>query len=347
MSDFLPHLIRQVQANCDRADARSAQQFTLCTYLLKMREFYRWRQGLGFSATLQKRELNHWIVDHEELWEDLEEQEFEPISIQGKRFDPYDQEALGGLLAAEGFVYNGGLGAKSWPHFFLAELEREETIDGVACLVAGKELARGMVAPPAFKQGERIYLRRDTLRFWVHAKVEEWQFKKRDNPMARALLGFNLESALDESVENLTERILPWVLRHELGEVEMGRRLGPAWGEMLSDLGRSPTELVARTARDLAADSLCVLPQLIESGDNVALHWYFGNHQGMPTTLWPGLQAAYEEFKLKGELQGLANEAASGAQRWPQLCQKILASHQSQDPWKEPELAAALKLSLP
>ncbi|HSP01523.1 MAG TPA: hypothetical protein VLN90_08695, partial [Thioalkalivibrio sp.] len=38
----LSDLRQSVQRNCDIADARHAGNDTLCTYLLKMREFYRW-----------------------------------------------------------------------------------------------------------------------------------------------------------------------------------------------------------------------------------------------------------------------------------------------------------------
>ena len=34
--------IEAVQRNCHIADARHAREMTLCTYLLEMREFFRW-----------------------------------------------------------------------------------------------------------------------------------------------------------------------------------------------------------------------------------------------------------------------------------------------------------------
>lgn len=40
-------LIKTVQKNCDIADARHAGDYTLCVYLLKMREMYRWEQGIS------------------------------------------------------------------------------------------------------------------------------------------------------------------------------------------------------------------------------------------------------------------------------------------------------------
>ncbi len=42
-------LIGAVQMNCHIADARHATDLSLCIYLLQMREFFRWEQGLEFG----------------------------------------------------------------------------------------------------------------------------------------------------------------------------------------------------------------------------------------------------------------------------------------------------------
>ena len=42
--DELQSLRRSVQRNCDISDAEFAQSYSLCTYLLKMRELYRWER---------------------------------------------------------------------------------------------------------------------------------------------------------------------------------------------------------------------------------------------------------------------------------------------------------------
>ena len=38
-------LVEAVQANCNITDARHARNMTMCTYLLEMRELYRWEIG--------------------------------------------------------------------------------------------------------------------------------------------------------------------------------------------------------------------------------------------------------------------------------------------------------------
>ena len=42
-------LIETVQHNCHLSDAHHARDYSLCIYLLKMREFYRWEETLPFD----------------------------------------------------------------------------------------------------------------------------------------------------------------------------------------------------------------------------------------------------------------------------------------------------------
>ncbi|MEO8677345.1 MAG: hypothetical protein ABI569_17355, partial [Casimicrobiaceae bacterium] len=53
----LPRLTSAVQHNCDISDARFAGDYGLCTFLLKMREYYRWENELPFAHALPKDEL--------------------------------------------------------------------------------------------------------------------------------------------------------------------------------------------------------------------------------------------------------------------------------------------------
>ena len=50
------------------------------------------------------------------------------------------------------------------PVFFFAELERRETHEGYSLIVAGREYARDLAAPPAMTREHTIYIRRESLR---------------------------------------------------------------------------------------------------------------------------------------------------------------------------------------
>jgi len=112
-----------VTQNCHIADARHAGDYTLCTYLMKMRELYRWEQGYAFDVELKTRDVGHWVRNREQYWEEIEAQPYAGLPIDQEVNDPFDQALINQYLLPEGLVYSSGLGQKSAVHFFLAELD--------------------------------------------------------------------------------------------------------------------------------------------------------------------------------------------------------------------------------
>ena len=74
-----------VQKNCHIADANAASDYTLCIYLMKMREYYRWEHGHNYGDTLPNSAVGEWLRTREHLWETLEEENFAPIPIEAGR----------------------------------------------------------------------------------------------------------------------------------------------------------------------------------------------------------------------------------------------------------------------
>ena len=68
----LPQLVSVVQRNCDISDARHAGDYGLCTFLLKMREYYRWENALPFAHALPKDELGAWLMSREQRWDGMQ-----------------------------------------------------------------------------------------------------------------------------------------------------------------------------------------------------------------------------------------------------------------------------------
>lgn len=120
----LQQLSAVVQRNCDIADAEYARNYSLCTYLLKMREYYRWERRLPLTAQLPRDDVGAWIVEREGVWDALENKKFECVSLNSMRFEPYDEVSINRLLAPEGLVYSGGVGRFGQPHFFLGQLQQ-------------------------------------------------------------------------------------------------------------------------------------------------------------------------------------------------------------------------------
>ena len=83
-----------VQHNCHISDARFAGDYTMCVYLLKMREYFRWEKGYGYGEALPNKDLSDWLSAREELWGSLEDTSFSPIAIDGREYDPFDADAI-------------------------------------------------------------------------------------------------------------------------------------------------------------------------------------------------------------------------------------------------------------
>ena len=95
-------LCETVQKNCDISDARHAANYTICIYLLKMREYFRWENGYSYNDVLPKEEIGNWVQQRESMWEEIENEDFTPLSIDGKKLDPFDTDNSKCVVAPKG-----------------------------------------------------------------------------------------------------------------------------------------------------------------------------------------------------------------------------------------------------
>ncbi len=323
----IAQLARRVQHNCDISDARHGADYSLCVYLMKMREYYRWEEGLAYGAALQKDLVGGWLERREALWEELEAAELSPIVIDDQAFDPFDADAANARLTPRGLVYSGGLGHHAKPHFVLGDLEQQHKNGDCAVYVVGREYARDLTAPPAMTCGDTIFLRRESLRRLLWEKLESWRWNRPDNALGRAFGCYDFEGALHASLDAMTDREIQTVLWHEQGEYEVGCRFGEAWNRMLLDLIQTPAEIMARAVRDHLADCLITLPALADTGDAPSLHFYLGNLSHMRRAIFPALEAAYDEWLAGGGTQPLQEVAARGRDHWEALARTMLNLH--------------------
>jgi len=320
----------EVQRNCHVADARHAGDLGMCTYLMRMREYFRWERGLDFTAKLSNEEVGEWLDRREALWAGLAETDYAPLEIGGRRFDPFDAEGVNAMLEPAGLVYSAGLvhGAKA--HFFLGVLTRgAEGEEGFSLRVSDRELARGLSAPPAMQQGRTIYVRRESLRRMLWEKLETWRWSRADNGFARAFAIYDFDHDLAASLDRMTESEVDAAIEHEIGEYQAERLLGPAWSDMLMDLAGTPAELMARAVRDHLADCARTLPMLARTRRAGSLHFYFGNLAGMRGEIFPGLVAAYREWLAGGDYEPLLAIAEVGREHWSSLGREMLDLHRA------------------
>src|SRR3569833_1802245 len=140
----LSALIDTVQKNCTIADARHARDMTMCTFLLEMREYYRWEKDIPSGARPPTDELGDWLNARESLWDTVEEEDFAPLPLNEAGIDPFEADDINRTLIPQGLVYSSRLKHFHKPHNKQTKHKRAEMRDGVQVLVAGCEYARDL-----------------------------------------------------------------------------------------------------------------------------------------------------------------------------------------------------------
>ncbi len=330
MSPDTRQLIDTVQRNCHISDARHAGNYTLCVYLLKMREFYRWEQAHDFGDELSTDDIGQWLNQREALWDSLENEDYAPLAIDGQHFDPFESADINRQLLQQGMVYSGGIGVKSKPHFFIGELEHEQRINGYHILVSAREFARDLTSPPAMSQGNTIYMRRESFKRMIWERTEEWRWNKPDNAMARAIACYDFDSNVEAALDAMTDNELQAAMLHEIGEIQAGEIL-PGWGEMMQAISFSQAEIMARACRDHLADMLSTLPALLEHNNEASIHFYFANLTSMRKLIFPLLEQAYRQWLQSGDTDALQHAVELGQPHWQNLGEQMLALHSQSD----------------
>lgn len=159
------HFLTQVRANCRIATAGQVGYYSLCGMLLRLRQLYKWEQGLLPWQEGDPQEVLAWIARQEEAWNDLLETDLQDLPWQGRRLDPFAVSELNAILAPAGLAYGAGFTQGLAPMCFLGELRETRQRWGLTIWILGPELARDMDAAPALRQGDIIYLRTEPLAF--------------------------------------------------------------------------------------------------------------------------------------------------------------------------------------
>jgi len=321
----LPELVGAIQRNCDISDARHAGDYGLCTFLLRMREYYRWEMEAPFSHRLEKDDLGDWLDGRERHWDALEEEPFGRLPLGRAGLDPFETARANRALMPRGLVYSAGYGRFGKPVFFLGRLLGVQERSGLKVVVSSCEYARELAAPPAMLLGRTVFIRRESVRRALWERLEEWRWRKLDAAASLALAGYELETDTDHALERLADRETETMILHEIGEARAGDLLGDAWGEMMQSLARTPGEPFARAVRDLLADCICTLPALIGRADPGALHFYFATFDAPRRELFPAALEAYRRFARDGDRAALRRVVAEGRERWLATAREWLA----------------------
>jgi hypothetical protein len=326
-------LVQAVRTNCHIADARHAADLTLCNYLLQMREFFRWERGLPFGATLSRAEVGEWIAAREALWDDHEARAFEALPLPGGEpaFDPFDVDAINARLVPFGLLYGAGLIGGGRPVFFVAHCHATDRREGVRIQQAGHELARGLVAPPAALAAGPdgpIVVRRESLARLCWERFEAFSLRPAaGTAFAAVVQAYGFERGFAAALPRWLDDHTEVALLHELGEHRVGARFGEPWRALRLALPSHRVELMVAAVRDHLVDLEYTLPTLLARGAEAPVHAWFAGYDGLREALFPGLMAAYRQWRQCHEGTPLQRAIEHGHAHFVALATEMLALH--------------------
>lgn len=308
-------LARAIQHNCNISDSRFGAGFSLCTLILKLRNYYKWEQGLEPWEEPESAVVLDWIEAKEEQWQEISEQEYQHLPGNSTSLDPYDLTAVSSLLEGHNLYYGAGYGRSLKSIFFLSEVQARFEVSGSPVLVLGRELARELSAPFALLQDELIIIRQQPLRFFFWDQIQELRAATR-LPLRHALQFYGVvanDLALDlhafrDKFDSIVESEIPTFIHHEIGELRESGLASAALHSLIAAFPDSPIELVARGVKDILADTHPdgMLSFILQDRREASLSFYLGFLDGMRKLLFPEIGPAYQQFRQDSDWSWIA-----------------------------------------
>ncbi|MFH1135194.1 MAG: hypothetical protein V1816_03830 [Pseudomonadota bacterium] len=304
LGEEISDLRDQVTANCNRSDARYAGSLSLCGLLLRLREFYKWEQGLPPWAEVDSPVILAWIEAKENSWEPLAEDESKPLLWRGRRIDPFDSALVNRDIIADGLFYGAGLAAFLKPSFFLARVLEERDLDGIRVLRLGEEHARDLFASPAQTLDDIIVARRGPLAAFLWDTLQYGE-KSRRKALDLAAWVYGLKSGSPPGAEEwknrfeaMVERETEPLVRHELGEIRDSVFQKELWRDLIGAHPHSRVELLARAIKDVLADTAEFgrLGFIVKSRRLGSLGVFAAWHDGLAARIFEEFAPAFERF---------------------------------------------------
>ncbi len=313
-------IISDVKFNCNVSDAKFWGHYSICGLLLRMRELYKNEKGLMPWETIPSEDMTTWIGEREALWRELEDKDFQPINIDGKRYSPFDVESINGILNPRGLLYGGGYGTLGKPTFFISRLIKKTEILDYNLYYAGEELCRDLSTSMAMLQGICIFVRTEAIRLILWEKVSEMRARRFKGLLDRAFADYNIgkgtPNGLDlyERLGEITDDIKDLFVYHEVGEA-VEDSYGIQW-EGLSFSDRW-LELHLRGIKDILADTSYKGPLkfIIDKRDERLLIFYLIFLDGIRKTLFPEIMNSYQNFLDKPDWKLIESARNKGYER--------------------------------
>ena len=310
----LQRLTRQVLYNCDVSDARHAGIYSVCGLAMRLRDLYKWERGLAPWQEDEAAQVLAWIGSKEDLWETLLEADFGALPVNGRSLEPFDTRNINAALGADRFFYGAGYAHSLKPTFFLAEIEREETLAGHRVRHLGREHARDLLTLPAFSQDGEVILRGEAARMYLWDQIAYISNSGR-RALDFALKACGLPDNRTATIRNGFSTVLQvqqqLYLRHEIGELEETVFDRELWQRIIADYPHTAVELLVRTLKDLLADTgpQGTLSHLVHHCHAAGLGLYMAFGNGMTRLLTPELICAFDAFIVDSKWDRVAAAA--------------------------------------
>jgi hypothetical protein len=289
-----------------------------------MREYFRWEMEQDFGSSLTQDDVGKWLSEREQLWSDIENQDYAHLDIDDELFDPFHSHEINSKLLEHGLVYSAGIGHKSKPHFFLADLVNHEKHSGYDIYISAREYARDLTSPPAMSHNKTIFIRRESFKRMIWEKAEQWRWNKPQNAMARVIACYDFDTDLHQALNEMTDHELESAILHEVGEIKAGEYL-QGWHTMMSELMFTQAEMMARAVRDHLADALSTLPVLLDKKQDASIHFYMANLTNMRKHIFPTLFDAYEDWLESNDASRLVELVDDSQAHWQNIATEMLA----------------------
>ena len=313
----IENLARQVLRNCDISDAYHAGMFSICGLALRLRDLYKWEKGLPAWQESDASEVLEWIEAKENKWENYPENGFEELTIDGRKFDPFDTLGINSILEPLNFFYGAGYARSLKPTFFLADIEEKKKLNGSMVYTLGRELARDLLTIPALTQDDCVLLRQESAKLFLWDSI--FYIKK----SARPALKFALDScglknqepkALQPHLSTILATLKDSYIYHEIGELRETDFDRKIWREIIAAYPYSPVEYLARAVKDLLADTneWGTLRHITKSRKTASLAFYAAFLDGLGKELFPELPASFKEFTRTGDWGTIDRAVSSG-----------------------------------
>ncbi len=296
-------IVNQVLDNCSICDSRHSGLYSVCGLALRLRDLYKWEKGLDPWVEKDSSEILEWIGEKEEEWDRIAGEDFVEITILGNTYAPFDSSGINTVLEPHGLFYGAGYVYSMRPTFFLATLEDKKEMDGQPVYILGRELARDLLTIPALTQGECILIRKESARLFLWDQM--FFIKKSGRDALRFALqhcGVNGQEPgeLQKNITRISEDQIETYVYHELGEIKDSIFDRETWREIIATFPHTPIELLARTVKDLLADTnqYGTLRYIARERKTASLGFYVAFLDGLRKQLIPHLVDAFRQFTL-------------------------------------------------